>query len=96
MNICRPEGGFRIIIRPNVAVLVANKVEQLPAFEQYWNDILERLRFVAHLEGVSDHRFGAGYKLWAAQADTERGLPRVRLVYLALGDKVTVSVACFD
>lgn len=89
----RPVDGFKISLEPPVRALVASKSEGDPAFAQYWDDILDRLRFVAHLEGVADHRFPQANRMWAAAADDERGLPRVRLVYLVIGNQVRIRIA---
>lgn len=93
MNIARPPGGFKISLSVGAEALISHHCEQSETFARYWNDILERLRFVAHVEGVADSRFANGCRLWAAAEDDERGLPRVKLVYLVLGDRVTIKVA---
>ncbi|HEX2764015.1 MAG TPA: hypothetical protein VHM92_09290 [Allosphingosinicella sp.] len=93
MKLARPPGGFKISLSPGVKKLIEQRSEQSPEFARYWKDILERLRFVAHVEGVADNRFQEGCRLWAAAADEDRDLPRVRLVYLVLGDTVRIRVA---
>ena len=93
MSILRPAGGFRISLSPGVEALVNEAVASNPAFKKHWDDILDRLRFTAHLEGVADSRFAKGHRLFAAAADEERGLPRVKLVYSALGANVRIKVA---
>ena len=93
MNILRPPGGFKIVLTPGVQALVDEAKAELDGFDRYWIDITERLRFTAHLEGVADRRFGPGNRLWVSAEDVERGLPRVKLVYLVLGAKVTINVA---
>lgn len=42
---------------------------------------------------AADNRFKKGCRLWAAAGDDERGLPRVKLIYRVLGDRVTIMVA---
>jgi hypothetical protein len=93
MRLARPPGGFRIQLSPNVRLLVEAECEKSPDFGSYWRDIVSRLSFTAHLEGVADARFGPGHRLWAASADPDRRLPRVKLVYLVLGDTVRIRVA---
>lgn len=95
MRLARPPGGFKIALSKGVELLAAQACEADERFSRYWNDIKERLRFTAHVEGVADSRFGAGHRLWAAAADEERGVPRVRLVYVVLGDTVRIKVASF-
>lgn len=92
MSIMRPSGGFKITLAPAVQELIDQRIDGDPAFKQHWDDILERLRFTAHLEGVPNSRFAKGHRLFAAGADGERGLPRVRLVYSVLGANVRIRV----
>lgn len=92
MSIFRPSGGFKITLAPAVEALVVQRAEGDPAFEQHWADIMERLRFTAHLEGVPNSRFAKGHRLFVAGADGERGLPRVRIVYSVLGANVRIRV----
>lgn len=92
MHILRPPGGFAISLAPNVDLLAKDACKQNAAFETYWADILERLRFTAHLEGVADDRFAKGHRLWAVASDEERGLPRVKDVYSVLGANVRIKV----
>ena len=93
MNIARPPGGFKVSLSAGARALIRHHCEQSELFERHWNDIVERLRFVAHIEGVADSRFAKGCRLWAAAADEEHGLPRVKLVYLILDDRMTIKVA---
>lgn len=95
MRLARPPGGFNISLSQNVQALVDSECEKSPAFAQHWQDIIDRLRFLAHVEGVADNRFQPGCRLWIGAADEERGLPRVKLVYLVLGDTVRIRVAAF-
>lgn len=93
MRLARPPGGFKISISDGAKTLIDHHCGQSEDFAQYWNDIVERLRFVAHVEGVADNRFKKGCRLWAAAPDDERSLPRVKLIYRVLGDRVTIMVA---
>lgn len=96
MRFARPAGGFKINLSGGVKSLIEQRCADSADFSRFWSDILDRLSFVAHVEGVADNRFKKGCRLWAAQADEERGLPRVRLVYSILGDRVTILVAMID
>lgn len=96
MIFARPPGGFKISLSRGVAALVQQKCDASPEFARYWEDIKDRLRFVAHAEGAADSRFQKGCRLWAAAADAERNLPRVKLVYLVLGESVHIRVASFS
>lgn len=92
MKIARPPGGFKISLSPGAQALIGHHCSQSEAFRQHWTDIVDKLRFVAHVEGVADSRFANGCRLWASAADEERDLPRIKLIYLVLGDRVTIKV----
>ena len=96
MKFARPPGGFKISMSRGVASLVRQRCETSPEFGRYWEDIKDRLRFVAHVEGVADSRFEKGCRLWAAAADPERNIPRAKLVYRVLGETVHIRVASFS
>lgn len=93
MKFARPSGGFKISLSPGVKQLIERRCQEDGAFKRYWKDIKDRLSFTAHEEGVADNRFAPGHRLWAAAADAERGFPRIRLVYLVLGDSVRIRIA---
>ena len=93
MNIARPPGGFTINMSPNVRILIEQACAQSPEFARHWENIVDRLRFTAHVEGVADNRFENGCRLWSTAADNDRDLPRVLLVYKVLGSRVYIQVA---
>lgn len=95
VNIARPTDGFRIALSPPVRALVENEKTTRPGFEAFWDDIIERLKFTAHREGVSDRRLGPGHRVWTTHDGVRAGQPRVRLVYHVLGDTVTIRMAQF-
>lgn len=80
MNVARPPGGFKITLSAGVKALVAEFCARSSSYERHWNDIVDRLKFVAHVEGVADSRFKKGCRLWASAAEAERDLPRIKLV----------------
>jgi hypothetical protein len=93
MRIARPPGGFTITMSPNVRALIEQRCAASAPFARHWEDIVDRLRFTAHVEGVEDNRFQKGSRLWSAAADEERGLPRVMLLYRVVGSVVRIGVA---
>ena len=96
VRLARPPGGFKIHLEPAVAALVDQFCQRSDSHQAYWKDIVARLGFTAHVEGVADERFGSGHRLWATVGDSQRDLPRVRLVYVVLGQFVRIKVAHFD
>lgn len=93
MIFARPPDGFKIVVAGNAKKLIDAACAKSPAFSRYWADITDRLKFVAHVEGIADERFKPGCRLWSASADEQRDLPRVRLLYQVLGDTVRIFVA---
>lgn len=92
MRIARPPDGFRILERATVKALMEHEATRWPRLPQYWLDIKERLRFVAHREGIEDRRLGPGHRLFVAKGFPQYALPTIRLVYHLLGDTVTIEV----
>lgn len=93
MKIARPPGGFRIVFEPAVAALINQFCGQSKTNGRYWSDIQDRLKFVAHEEGVPVQGPVPGCRLWIAAADPVRSLPRIALVYQALGATVRIVTA---
>ena len=92
MKSARPVGGFKISCVKTVEALIAAEIEQCPPFEQHWKDILARLSFTAQTEGTT-HSALNGHRMWVVAGDEDRGLRRVVLVFVALGDTVRIRVA---
>lgn len=93
MRIARPPGGFKISLSKNVKLLVDEHCTASEAFSRHWRDILDRLRFTAHVEGVEITTFEPGSRLWSAAADNDKGVPRVRIVYRVVGSVLHIRVA---
>lgn len=93
MRIARPPGGFAISMADGVRALIEQTCENSSPFARHWEDIVDRLRFTAHVEGVEDSRLGNGYRIWSAADDFEKGVPRVRLVYRVVGSVIQIRLA---
>lgn len=96
MKIARPSGGFKILIAPTELPYIQELCGLSAAVDRHWRDILDRLRFTAHVEGVEVRGFAPGHRLWVSAPEEDRQLPRIRVVYLVLGDKVTIKVISVD
>jgi hypothetical protein len=86
MQIARPPDGFHIIERPAVTKLIAAYRERWPRLDVHWEGIKLRLKFTGHREGILVGANRPGYRLFADDGDTSAGLPRIKTVYLPLGD----------
>lgn len=93
MRIARPPGGFTVSMSDGVRALIEQNCQSSSDFARHWEDIVDRLRFTAHVEGVEDTRLGNGYRIWSAAEDSDKGVPRVKLVYRVVGSVVQVRLA---
>jgi hypothetical protein len=47
MQIARPPGGFRIIIKPEVQAYIESETKENFRIEQFWKDIQQRIKITA-------------------------------------------------
>ena len=95
MNILRPAGGFNITVDGGAQASVQAACAQFPAFQLFWTNIVDRLKFTAHLEGVPA-KPGAGDRVFAAAADETRGVPRTLVAFHVLGANVRIRAVVFE
>lgn len=91
MRIARPPDGFRIIERPAVTELIAAHCAKWPRLRDHWDGITQRLKFTGHREGVPVPK-RPGYLLFVDDGEPSAELPRVRVVYLPLGDALMIEM----
>jgi len=93
MQIARPPDGFKIIEGPAVTALITASCDEWPRLRHHWEAIKSRLKFTGHREGVGvpvPNR--PGYRLFVDDGDASAGLPRVKTIYLPLGDTLTIEM----
>jgi hypothetical protein len=93
MNIARPPNGFRVTESAAVAALIQANCENWPRLSVHWLGVKLRLKFTGHREGapVGNHR--PGWRLFVDDGDALAGLPRIKVVYRALGDELAIAMA---
>lgn len=96
MNIARPPGGFRIIVKDDVETYVRSEAIENPQVTRHWADILDRIKITALKEGdpvpgCSPPRF-----FYLALGAPRFRVPNVRLVYEVFSDTLTVKSAVMD
>jgi hypothetical protein len=92
MQIARPPDGFVVQQSTAVEALIEAHSVQWPRLKEHWLGIRLRLKFTGHREGVS---VGSkpGWRLFVDDGDRSANLPRIRVVYLALGDTISIKMA---
>jgi hypothetical protein len=94
VQIARPPDGFKITEYPAVTALITARSEQLPRLRAHWEAIKERLKFTGHRDPETVPVPGKpGFRLFVDDGEPSVGLPRVRVVYLVLGDTLTIERA---
>lgn len=91
MQTARPPSGFKIDEPPAVAALLNAEASNWPRLRNHWTNIKMRLAFTGHREGalIPSRR---GWRLFVDDGDDSAGLPRVKVVYLPLGDTITIGM----
>ncbi len=96
MQIARPPDGFRLIERPAVAKLITAHCDRWPRLAEHWEGIKLRLKFTGHREGVLVGKTRPGYRLFVDDGDASAGLPRVKTIYLPIGDALMIEIVAVD
>jgi hypothetical protein len=91
MQAARPPSGFKIDEPPAVTALLNAQASNWPRLRSHWANTKMRLSFTGHREGVlvPSRR---GWRLFVDDGDANAGLPRLKVVYLPLGDTITIGM----
>jgi hypothetical protein len=92
MQTARPPDGFHIVELPSVRAMVRTESGRWPRLSQHWDAIKLRLSFTGHREGVLLSRGKRGWRLFVDDGLPGSGLPRVKVIYLPLGDTITIYI----
>ena len=93
MQIPRPEDGFRIVVRPEVAQSIEAEIQQNFRIEQYWRDILDRLKITALKESHAIPSTGSPTFSFIANGAVDFSIPTIQIVFECLGDTLTIIAA---
>jgi hypothetical protein len=93
MQVARPEDGFRVVVRPEVARYIESETKQNFRIEQYWKDILERIKFTAFQESHALPSEGAPTFSFVAYGAVDFNIPTIQIIFECLGDTLTVVAA---
>lgn len=92
MRIAKPIDGFRVVINENVTDLIESLEEEHPRILEHWQNIIDRLKHVAHKEGRDIKWGSSGHRIYIAESDDLIGTPRMKIIYMVLGDTLTIKV----
>jgi hypothetical protein len=76
--------------------LFASKSNSFQRLPQFWSSIKERLSMTGHREGVPLPRGKPGWRLFVEDGALDVWLPRVKVIYRALGDTLTIYMAAIE
>jgi len=93
MQIARPPDGFTVLQSKAVEALVEAHTTPNGQLTEHWLGIRLRLKFTGHREGVPVGPHRPGWRLFVDDGDPSAGLPRIRVVYRALGDTISIEMA---
>ena len=92
MNIARPKDGFDVRIKhEDDKARIAEFKDRSPACARCWDGMMERLRMSAHKDGEPVPFLGNGFRAFVTGPDEIAGTPRILVVYLALGNWVSIQ-----
>lgn len=92
MQIARPVDGFKLTISPTVEALILSKISADPRIDRFWGDIIEHLKMVGHVAGVSEPRLGKACRVFVTGPDPISGQPKFVVGYKVLGGSLSVRV----
>jgi hypothetical protein len=94
MQIARPAGGFRIVVRPAVQQYIATEIAENFRIEQYWKDILERLKITALQESHPlTSPSGIPTFSFVANGAVDFNIPTIQIVFECLADTLEITGA---
>lgn len=93
MHVVRPPSGFRVIVEEHVKDYIHCESTQNVRVEQFWKDILQRIKFTALREGEPVSGCSPPRFVFLAEGAPRFELPHVRLVYEIFADTLTVKAA---
>jgi hypothetical protein len=90
MHIARPPGGFKIVVRPEVEAYIASEAKINFRIEQFWKDILDRIKITALQESHSLPSAGAPKFSFTANGAIDFGIPTIQIIFECFSDTLTI------
>ncbi len=93
MQVARPPDGFRIVVRPEVQQYIDAETKLNVRIEQFWKDILDRIKFTALQESHPLPSEGAPKFVFVASGSVDSGVPTIQIVFECFADTLTILAA---
>ena len=92
MQVARPSGGFKIVVREIVRRYIDSETDGNQRIRQFWTDILSRIAITGLREGTKLKGHGLRF-LFIAEGAPDFFIPSIKIVYECFGDTLTVTAA---
>jgi hypothetical protein len=93
MQAAKPPGGFKIIVRPEVQKYICTEIRSNFRVEQFWKDILDRLKFTALQEGHPLPSDGVPKFSFVAHGAVDFKIPTIQIIFECFSDILTIQNA---
>ena len=90
----RPANEFIVRQAKTVEALIDAHCVRWARLSSHWLGIRLRLKFTGHRDGVPIGPHRPSWRLFVDDGDPSAGLPRIRVVYHALGDTISIERRC--
>jgi len=90
MHIARPPGGFNIIVTEEVKAYIAAETQDNFRVQQFWTDILDRIKITALKEGTPIPNRRLPTFTFIAEGNEIFRIPTIQIIYECFGDQLKI------
>ncbi len=90
MTPVRPPQGFKVVVRPEVDQYIREEIKENFRIEQFWKDILARLKFTALRESHALPSASVPKFSFIANGAVDFGIPTIQIIFEIVSDTLTV------
>lgn len=88
-----PRGGFHVVVSSSVDAYIAAEIRDNFRVDQFWKDVLARIKFTALEDGTPLASQGVDKFTFIADGLPEYQIPTIQIVYECFDEMLTVSAA---